>query len=528
MSLNSYDGSTRFFNYIVNSLNIKSYFSKLIKFNKDNTFIYKCGVSNKEYKTLYSKRPLVKDNEDILPPGSKKNRKLIPPKLTISQFKRLALNVNDVSVKLIAFPVILINTNSRCDKINNRKHLVVCILNKISKTIEVFDDKLPATITIFGEKFLLKDSLSNLMIPKVQTLLTTEEPLKIKIPRFNERYYKLFITNLTNYGYPADNYTAHAAFTANYLTERMKHPELSFDEIHTNVINKLQNNTKEFFECFDVLRNSTPKPVPCDLPEEILNPETLRCVKSDSNIGKNIQGLIKRRRQGNKINIHEHFLDSQLSENYLLTTEIGLNHALSMRYLQSKYGSIAIISKGMFKWNKTKLTTANDFKEIWENGMTNSDIRYIVFGITLTSPDIEEAHANSLIYDKTTRELERYEPNGGDYNEFGTVELDNAIITYFGNRIGTYIPPMLTCPIGFQMIDANEFNKGAKDIGGNCAVWALYYMELRLANPLFTRKQVINTALKRIRERGSFIMFINGYHRHVQLAMRQLRKKVKN
>jgi len=529
MTINSYDGSTRFFNYIVNTLNVKSYFPKLIKFNKDNTFVYKCGLGYKEYKTIYSERPLVKNNEDILPLGvGKKTRKLIPPKLTISQFKRLSLFSNDVSVKLIAFPIILININSLCGKIkNNRKHLVVSILNKATGTLEVFDDKLPSSIEIFGEKFLLKKTISDLMIPKMQTLVPMENPLTIVIPQFNERYYKLFMTTLSENGYSADNYTAHTAFTANYLSERIKHPELSFDEIHTNIIKKLRNHTKEFLECFDILRNSTPKPMPCDLPEEILNPETLRCVKSDSNTGKRVQGLVSSKK-ANKINIHEHFLDSQLSETYLFTTEIGANHALSMRYLQSKYGSISSISKGVFKWNTLKLTASSDFKETWENGMTNPEVRYIVFGILLTSPEIIEGHANSLIYDKTTRELERYEPNGGDYNEFDTVGLDNAITKYFGDRIGTYIPPMLVCPIGFQRIDANELNYGAKDIGGNCAVWALYYMELRLANPLFTRKQIVDSALKGIRKRGSFIMFINGYHRHIQLAMRQLRKKVKN
>lgn len=521
----SYDGSTRFFNYIVNTLNVKSYFPKLIKFNKDNTFVYKCGIGYKEYKTIYAKRPLVKDNEDVLPSGTgKKLRKLIPPKLTISQFKRLSSND-----KLIAFPIILINTYSQCgNKLSNkRKHSVVVILNKATGTVEVFDDKLPSSISTFGEMFLLNSELKNLMIPKIQTLVASEKPLTVVIPRFNERYYKVFITILSNNGYAADNYTAHAAFTANYLSERIKNPDSSFDEIHTNVIKKLRNHTKEFLECFDILRNSTPKPMPCDLPEELLNPETLRCIKSDSSTGKRVQGL-KSSKKSNKINIHEHFLDSQLSETYLFTTEVGANHALSMRYLQSKYGSITSISKGVFKWNTLKLTPVSDFKETWENGMTNPEVRYIVFGILLTAPAIVEGHANSLIYDKTTRELERYEPNGGDYNEFDTTGLDNAITAYFGNRIGSYIPPMLVCPIGFQRIDANELNYGAKDIGGNCAVWALYYMELRLANPLFTRKQIVDSALKGIRKRGSFIMFINGYHRHIQLAMRQLRKKVKN
>jgi hypothetical protein len=205
--------------------------------------------------------------------------------------------------------------------------------------------------------------------------------------------------------------------------------------------------------------------------------------------------------------------------------EIGGQTSLVNAYLRSKYSDIAYIAKYTFKWNGSKNTLqTRTFKTTWDEAMAYN-ARYVVFNLELLHGDVIETHANALIYDKEKRELERFEPHGHGYVMFEQSKLDEAISAFFGDRIGAYLPPLLTCPIGLQDDDDDEINPGAKDIGGNCAVWTLYYMDVRLSNPLMPRAQVVKAAIDGIKQRGSFRMFINAYHWHVQRAFRLLRRK---
>jgi hypothetical protein len=266
----------------------------------------------------------------------------------------------------------------------------------------------------------------------------------------------------------------------------------------------------------------------------MLNPMTLKCVSQDGQVCKRLLGVENKNKNKNRvsvpntnINVHEYFIpaDARKNGSRLDAMEIGGNNSLVNAYLRSKYGNIAYIAKYAFKWNGVKLTT-RAFATAWDNGMM-ANARYVVFNLDLSHKDVLESHANALIYDKEKRELERFEPHGHGYMQFEQDNLDEALRTFFGVgvRIGTYLPPLLTCPIGLQDDDDDEINPGAKDIGGNCAVWTLYYMEIRLSNPLLSRADVVKAALAGIKRRGSFRMFINAYHWHVQRTFRQLRRK---
>lgn len=527
-----YDGSARLFQYIT-KLGISSYISRPLrtwKLDMNNAFVNKC-IDIKELRALYKARPLVQGNIDKSPRHlSKSVRKIIPPKLSPAQLKKLASINANTNVALIAIPLFLAECTKKCNTgVDYNKHLIVIVLNKNTHTVEVFNDMLPYTTKLKGMNKLIEKGLQEYLLPKLQTLFPAESPaLKVVIPGFKERYYQTFINTLADAGYTADNFTAYAAFIANYLEERVKDPNASYMKLHKRIIKSLSTETTRnaFFANYDKLHNAELHPQPCN-DTKILNTTSLKCIAKDGETCRRILHIAKKepKHTYNNINIHEYFIpaDTRKHGSRLDVMEVGGNTSLLNAYLRSKYGSIAYIAKYVFKWNGIQLTT-RAFKTIWEDAMT-SPARYVIFNIDLSHKDIKESHANALIYDKDKRELERFEPHGGAYDMFEQTKLDEAIIAFFDGHIGSYLPPLLTCPIGLQDDDDDEINPGAKDLGGNCAVWALYYMELRLSNPLVSKNDVIKAALDAIKKRGSFRMFINAYHWHVQHTFRQLRKK---
>ena len=528
-----YDGSSRIFQYVI-GLGVPSYIEHPLatwKVDKDQVFVNKC-ITLKELKKIYKARPLAVGSVDTISPDVSKSdaRKIIPPKLTTVQKTHLANLVADPSVAIICFPVLLSGCVKKCTvKLDSSKHLIVVLLNKLTHTVEVFDDMLPSTMKLKGMSTLLEHGLTQLLVPKLQTLFHVPSiNLSLSIPSFKERHYKTLIDTLAAAGYAADNFTAHAAFTANYIVARVADPVASPTILHDRVIKLLQTEVgrRTFCTCYDTLRQFKLHPTPCDT-TKLLNPHTLKCVTADGALGRRLQRVSHTNNRKTNINIHEYFIPadarkngSRLSAQWM---EVGVNMSLMRAYLRSKYSDIAYIAKYIFTWNGVKLGT-RAFDTTWEKAMASSDTRYVVFSMELSHHTVMETHGNALIYDKEKRELERFEPHGHGYEEFQQTKLDAAIVAFFGARIGSYSPPLLTCPIGLQDDDDDEINPGAKDIGGNCAVWTMYYMEVRLSNPFLPRPAVIKAALTGIKRRGSFRMFINAYHWHVQRAFRQLRR----
>jgi hypothetical protein len=81
-----------------------------------------------------------------------------------------------------------------------------------------------------------------------------------------------------------------------------------------------------------------------------------------------------------------------------------------------------------------------------------------------------------------------------------------------------------TCPYGFQGLEGFEDSKEIISFGGNCAVWAMWYMDLRLANPLIPQDILIKKAWKELMKEGAFKLFINGYHNYLlRIAKKQIK-----
>lgn len=172
-------------------------------------------------------------------------------------------------------------------------------------------------------------------------------------------------------------------------------------------------------------------------------------------------------------------------------------------------------------WIHKKLFFSENFVSNFKKCLMDNKIRFIVvpLGIELK----EGSHANYLIFDKKTYEIERFEPYGSNppykfnYNKH---LLDN-VLTFKFNEIDErikYISPDQFLPkIGFQYFDIYESKtKKIGDPGGFCALWSIWYTDMRLQYPEIERTSLVNKLLKEIKRKNiSFRNLIRNYSTNI-------------
>ena len=159
------------------------------------------------------------------------------------------------------------------------------------------------------------------------------------------------------------------------------------------------------------------------------------------------------------------------------------------------------------------------FSTFMDNAMANPAIKTIVLVISIDGMTPKWRHSNAVFIHKGQRFIERFEPNTVAEKPRGNVylgngeQLDEALKELFAKWTEgyEYVPPMLTCPLGFHAVDCLEREESTKDKGGNCTDWSLWWMDLRLANADRPREELIGYAIEELRRGGSFRHFINGY-----------------
>lgn len=130
-------------------------------------------------------------------------------------------------------------------------------------------------------------------------------------------------------------------------------------------------------------------------------------------------------------------------------------------------------------------------------------------------------HANMLIYNRSRREIERFEPHGFSSTE-GTSQLDAKLKEYFENPqfkkyIDRYLTPKDICPTMpklFQVMDQQQkIELGIKVEGGWCQSWSMWYAHLRLSNRTLSQNTVIKRAMDELqRKPRGFIDLARSYH----------------
>ena len=191
-----------------------------------------------------------------------------------------------------------------------------------------------------------------------------------------------------------------------------------------------------------------------------------------------------------------------------------------------------------WNWNtNTKmfdLILPTNFWNVWKEGMMGP-WRFLIILVSLNASfnaDNQNArqgkHANVLIYDKTKNEIERFDGQGKNIDErFGLDEFDTHIKEMFQKEEGHAVPqkikyfsPIDYCPRKLDIFQQKEMEGLVfSDNRGNCAIWRLWYIDTRLANPHLSRDKVVKYAMVKLDNYGLFNRFIKLYQAYVTKAM---------
>lgn len=225
-------------------------------------------------------------------------------------------------------------------------------------------------------------------------------------------------------------------------------------------------------------------------------------------------------------------LDVLIGLIYLLKKHKNCCATLTTKYAENKdlcklYKSMGnlVSSKCEFlnfeiTWVYQKLYLITDFYDQFKKCLSKNK-QFIIVPIGI---EIEKGrHAGYIIYDKTTNEVERFEPHGSTtppgyyYNPTLLDELLEARFKTIDENI-KYISPSKYLPkIGFQLMDVSENKK--KRIGdplGFCALWSIWYVDMKLTYPTTDRQELVNILIRTIKASNvSFRNMIRNYGKYI-------------
>jgi len=201
-----------------------------------------------------------------------------------------------------------------------------------------------------------------------------------------------------------------------------------------------------------------------------------------------------------------------------ITTEFMKNTDLCSYYKQ-----LGVISETSCEflnfelvWVYQKLYLSHDFINQFKKCLKKK-IRFIIIPLAIELR--EGSHANYLIYDNKLKEIERFEPHGSNHPykfDYNQNLLDNILKTRFETnfegikyiRPGDYLPK-----IGFQIFDSYENNcRKIGDPKGFCALWSIWYTDMRIQYPDVDRKLLVELIISRVKSDNiSFKNLIRNY-----------------
>lgn len=214
-------------------------------------------------------------------------------------------------------------------------------------------------------------------------------------------------------------------------------------------------------------------------------------------------------------------LDILMGLLYLLKTHpstcspISLDFDINIHRKKEDFQTMQKYNNFEILWMNGKLYLSKNFEEQVNDCIKNKNVRFIIIplGIDLVIGD----HANYLIYDKTTNEIERFEPYGNsqpyDYL-YDDVNLDNILknkLKFMFNM--NYISPKDYLPkIGFQYFDLFDEKNYIGDPSGFCGLWSIFYIDMRLTYPSIHREKLVKKIIKEIKKHGKgFKSLIRNY-----------------
>jgi len=187
---------------------------------------------------------------------------------------------------------------------------------------------------------------------------------------------------------------------------------------------------------------------------------------------------------------------------------------MSNNKLCEYYKSVGIITSSNCEflnfeivWIYHKLYLSENFAKHFTKCLKDKSKRFIIIPIGIVLR--KGSHANYLIYDIRKKEIERFEPYGSyapykfDYNP----KLLDQILSFKISEINKeikYVSPLSYMPkIGFQFFESHE-SKVAKigDPEGFCALWTIWYTDMRLKYYDIDRKSLVKKMINAIKIRN--------------------------
>lgn len=334
--------------------------------------------------------------------------------------------------------------------------------------------------------------------------------------------------------------------------------ELFIDMITEGYINNLRRSESMWKDELDLM---------CSykfdtLPDEI---KKIKKIKNKDNLDKECYNLIKKKILDNITNRDKSYckykscikIDDGLKISFCTYTGSILDVLIGLIYLLKKHNSACSIinysktknielckfykSKGIIvnsnceslyfeiMWINYKLYIVDNFVKLVNRCREKKSFVIIPIGIELENG----GHANYIIYDIRHNTVERFEPHGNSFPmgfNYKPELLDESLELYFKNidQNIKYIKPKDYMPkIGFQIMDImDKGNKKIGDPGGFCALWSLWYVDMRLLYKDIDRNTLVNELIKTIKYNNlSFKNLIRNYSKNITDLRDEILKK---
>jgi len=155
----------------------------------------------------------------------------------------------------------------------------------------------------------------------------------------------------------------------------------------------------------------------------------------------------------------------------------------------------------MILWDDVdkSLSVIEQVDQLIIKSISDINIRFIVIPTSIVFGS-NIGHANAIIYDKKTNELERFDPAGA----IGKNQLfDNKLSNHFSKLIKNvkYIRPSDFMKVGIQNLDITEKYMGDSNIGdpiGFCVAWSFWYADMRMRYPEIKRDKLVKYVISQI------------------------------
>ena len=274
------------------------------------------------------------------------------------------------------------------------------------------------------------------------------------------------------------------------------------------IFNKLDKSIQFFIENKNVFY-STSYPVSNKFSKLISNYHTVTISTFSGSTIDVLCGLIYLNNKFNKI------------KNYDFTSTLELLKEKSniIECIESK--STPLNNKNIYQ---NKLCEINGFEILWRNKniffpsnknnsiinilkwmCSNKSLGYRWFCVPIGIEQEKYSHSNYLIFDIELMQVERFEPHGA-FSPVGLNYqpdiLDEILFDFLSNlelKFEYFTPKDYLPKIGFQIKEINELkNDYIGDPNGFCALWCIWWADIRLSNPNISRNKLVKQLTKEL------------------------------